>query len=84
MANIVGDNVIFHNSIASGISVIGYAATVSIDRAVSKREAFSGLEVNAISTTIGDCHVFDLHIRRNSIKPISAGIRDCKSVYCDI
>ena len=76
--NVVGDYVIFHNSITRGIAIIVYATTISIDRTISKRETLSGLEVDAITTIIGDCHVLDTHVRSNSVNPRTTRIMDSK------
>ena len=62
MTHIVSDGVILHNNIARGVPVIGYTTTIPPYCTVSKRKAFSGLEVDAITTILGDCHVLDLHI----------------------
>ena len=61
-ANVVGDYVILHNSITRGIAIIVYATTISIDRTISKRETFSGLEVDAVTTAACDRNVLNVHI----------------------
>ena len=62
MTNVVGDGVILHNSIARGVPIIIYAATISIDRTVSKRETFSSVEVNTITTVASDRDILDVYI----------------------
>jgi hypothetical protein len=60
--NIVGDGVIFHDSITRSGIVIYYSATISIDCAIPNRETFSMNKVDAIAPAAGDCDILDSYI----------------------
>ena len=60
--DIVGDGVIFHDSIARSGIVISYSARISVDCAAPNRETFPMNKVDAMTTVSSDCDILDDYI----------------------